>query len=120
MTAPTPEPPLDVVALRRLATKFRELEGPALAGEIDAARWMSARGDLNRELLRQLPAILAALTELEGLRAEVARLFADLLEGEDLDQPVVNVWENVILLSEHPRIAAILRAAREAEEVSGG
>lgn len=85
MTGPTPG--LDVEALKRLARKDPADLTPGEAYDV----------------VDQLPALLAALAELEGLRAEVA-----LLPPSYQARPGF------------PRIAAILRAGREAEEVAGG
>lgn len=67
--------------LKRLAKAVDELEPSALAGEIDAERWVRAQNDLARELYRQRMEIIAALelpSEVVALRELVAALWLDL------------------------------------------
>lgn len=54
---------VDVEGLKRLKAAADELEGSALAGDIDAARWLQATSDLAHDLYRQRDAILAALEQ---------------------------------------------------------
>lgn len=60
--------------LKRLELAVRELEKPAVAGDIDADRWARAISDLARELYRQRSAIFAALGRIERLETALEEL----------------------------------------------
>ena len=113
MTAPTPEPPpLDVAELRRL--DVQELH----ADDFDEG-WREALVVALIQISRGWPAILAALSELEGLRAALQEIRDD--QGRVC--PKYATCRHEACQSSYASWAIadrVLCAAREAEEVSGG
>jgi hypothetical protein len=113
MTAPTPESPIDVEKLRlpQNARHHRDCAFQRWARRTDYTRPPDCDCDW--------PAILAALTELEGLRAEVARL---LVLGHPAGPEIITrrKSEEWAYQNDFPAITCTLRAAREAEEASRG